>query len=119
MTFGVGSCVVVYLGSPREHVFGVLLSIDASGLVIRGIAVASVSEWLQELSVGAEGDVTSTFGLATTFYPMHRVEKVVLDEESSGAPPLHRRFEERTGMTLLDYVAREGAGPDAPARPRG
>jgi hypothetical protein len=106
MTIAAGTCVVVYLGSPREQVFGLVLEIGASGIVVRGMTLSSVDDWMRELNVDPAG-VTSDIGLATTFYPMHRVEKVVLDESACGAQAISGRFETRTGMTFADFVESE------------
>ena len=105
MSIQAGATVVVQLGSPREQVFGLLLTLDSAGLVIKGLSLPAVDDWLSELSsVGAE---SATMGLATTFYPMHRVEKILLDERQGPIPAIHDRFEERTGLTLVDFVEAE------------
>ena len=109
MTIGPGTCVVLYLGSPREQVFGLVLEMGAPGIVLRGLTLASVDDWMRELHVADDG-VWSHVGLATTFYPMHRVEKVVLDEPAGEAPAISGRFEARTGMTFASFVELE-SGP--------
>lgn len=102
----VGHCVVIYLGSPREQVFGMLLEMNASGVVVRGLSVGSVDDWLRELNPDW-AEASAGYGLATTFYPMHRVEKLSLDEPSFGAPPIHERFLQRTGFTFAEFIRRE------------
>lgn len=102
----VGQCVIVYLGSPREQIFGMLQEMTASGVVVRGLSIGSVDDWLRELGPDLAG-VTSGHGLATTFYPMHRVEKMSLDEPSYGAPPIHVRFHQRTGVAFDAFLQRE------------
>ena len=109
MTIAAGACVVLYLGSPREQIFGLVLDLGASGIVVRGMTLSSVDDWMRELAISEDG-VTSHLGLATTFYPMHRVEKVVLDEEACGAPAISERFRSRTGVAFSDFVASEGRG---------
>ena len=42
--------------------------------------------------------------LATVFYPMHRVERVAQDERAGEYPSLAERFEERIGISLIEYL---------------
>ena len=105
MSIEAGATIIVYLSSPREQIFGRLLTISGSGVTIRGITLASVDDWLRELVQGVEDDEAS-FGLATTFYPMHRIEKIVLDEPSPGVPSIQDRFRHRTGGPFADYIER-------------
>lgn len=104
---GAGSAVVLHLASPREQVFGVVLSLSPSGVVVVGIGMASVDDWLGELP-HALADEEQGFALSTTFYPMHRVEKVILDEPTCGAPAIHERFQGRVGSSLREYLAGRG-----------
>jgi hypothetical protein len=103
MSIEAGAVVVLYLAAPREQVFGVVLSLGMSGIVIRGISLASLDDWLR--SFGAEADAhEGALGLTTSFYPMHRVERASLDEALGGIEPVQERFRERTGMSLLEFV---------------
>jgi hypothetical protein len=43
-------------------------------------------------------------GLATVFYPLHRVERIALDEEVGNVPSLATTFHQRAGMTLSEYL---------------
>ena len=104
----VGHCVVVYLGNPREQIFGMLVQMNASGVVLRGLSIGSVDDWLRELSP-EWAEESAGYGLATTFYPMHRVEKMSLDEPSYGAAAIHERFEQRTGFSFKEFIRREEA----------
>jgi hypothetical protein len=106
MTVGieVGSVVVIYLGAPREQVFGVVLSMGPAGVVLRGISVASVDDWLRSFGVEDGGFLGAGLGLSTTFFPMHRIERLSLDEPLGGIPPIHERFKERTGMSVEELV---------------
>lgn len=101
---GPGACVVTYLGTPREQVFGVVIALDAPGITMRGISLESLDDWLRELGRGGGGQ--TTFGLSLTFYPMHRVEKVVIDETAHGSESIREKFRRRTGMAFEEYVAR-------------
>jgi hypothetical protein len=44
-------------------------------------------------------------GLATIFYPMHRVERIALDESKGDIPSLAQTFELKVGRSVLDYLA--------------
>jgi hypothetical protein len=106
MSLGVGSCVVLYLASPREQAFGLVLAMNTSGVVVRGMTLASVEDWLRGLGPDEDSALAAT-SLATTFYPMHRIEKISLDEPSYGTPPIHERFERRTGLSFVAVALRE------------
>lgn len=97
-----GACVVVHLGSPREQVFGVVLSLTPAGIVVRGLALTGVDDWMRALA-SAESP-SAGLGLSTAFYPMHRVDKIVLDEPSWGLPSVQQRFVERLGRDLRAHV---------------
>ncbi len=103
-----GECVILTLGDPREQVFGMLLEIGAAGIVVRGLSVSSVDDWLRELDGGPEA-IAGGVGLSTTFYPMHRVERMSLDEPSYGAPPIHERFRQRMRLSFADFIRDEGS----------
>jgi len=72
--FEPGIPVLVYLHSPREKVFGVLVSLQPAGIAVRGIELAAFEDWLRQESRGEKG-----LGLVTLFYPMNRVERVEKD----------------------------------------
>ncbi len=108
MTLGPGAAVVVHLGQPREQVFGVVLLMTAAGLLIRGIAIGSVDDWIRHAAsqAGEAGpeDSQGHLGLTQTFFPMHRVERISLDESSHGLSSIGDRFEERVGRELIEWV---------------
>ena len=104
MSFEPGTIVILYLGQPREQVFGVVMSLNAAGVTLRCMTLESVDDWMREIASKPD-DAEATFGLSTTFYPMHRVEKVVLDESAHGALSIQDRFKRRTGMTVAEYLA--------------
>jgi len=112
MSLGVGSCVVLYLAAPREQAFGVVLAMTTSGVVIRGMTLGSVEDWLRGLDADA-GEELASSSLSTTFYPMHRIEKMSLDEAAHGTPPIHERFARRTGMSFVEVAMRDASPPGA------
>ena len=96
-----GALVVVNLHSPREKMWGVVLRMDAMGLTIRGIDLSSFDDWVSEIARGAENMM---MGLSTLFIPMHRVEKIVMDQTSGAAHSCSESFEHRTKMSVIDYL---------------
>jgi hypothetical protein len=96
-SFEPGTPVLVYLHSPREKVMGVLVSLHAGGVVVRGIDLAAFDDWLRQEARGEEPGL----GLVTLFYPMNRVERVERDETVGGLEGFADRFRRETGKTLL------------------
>lgn len=97
------SIVTVYLQNPREKVWGVLNNLDESGLQIQGIPLSTFQDWVAEI---ASGEIP-TIGLSTMFYPMHRLERILLDETVGNVPSMQHRFYEKVQMTLEEYLGLE------------
>ncbi|MGH9320325.1 MAG: hypothetical protein ACRD3V_10635 [Vicinamibacteria bacterium] len=93
------SAVLVNLQNPKEKVWGVLLSIQASGITVRGIDLNSFDDWSRAV---ARGD--RDMGLSTTFFPIHRVERVTLDETIGSTPSLAETFEARVGQDVWSFL---------------
>ena len=120
-----GAAVVVHLGQPREQVFGVLLSMNLAGLILRGIAIGSVDDWIRQATADEAQDAGegphAHLGLTQTFFPMHRVERISLDEPAHGLPSIGDRFRDRVGRELTGWVLethgdaleRDGEAPSA------
>jgi hypothetical protein len=92
-----GTPVLVYLHSPREKVFGVLLQLLPAGVVVRGIDLAGFDDWMRQ---EARGEAPG-LGLATLFYPMGRVERVERDETVGGLEGFADRFRRAAGRSVL------------------
>ena len=104
--FEPGAPVLVYLHTPREKVFGVLLALQPAGLVLRGIDIAAFEDWMrQEARQEAEG-----LGLVTLFFPMSRVERMERDESAGGFEGFADRFRRQTGRSVLEAAGLEPAG---------
>jgi hypothetical protein len=71
-----GTPVVLYLQSPKEKVWGVLLAADAAGLTLRGIDLATFDDWILQEAHAENPEI----GPTTLFYPLHRVERMERDE---------------------------------------
>jgi hypothetical protein len=95
--FEPGTPVLVYLHSPREKVFGVLLSLEPAGVAVRGLALGAFEDWLRQEARGEKG-----LGLAALFYPMNRVERVEKDETVGGLEGIADRFRRETGRSVLE-----------------
>jgi hypothetical protein len=100
-----GSMVIVYLRDPRERIWGILRALDLSGLSMEGFAVDSFDAWLRAVEGGAD----AREGMSVVFFPMQRVERVLLDRGSREIPSLSERFQARLGMSVADYL---GPGPE-------
>ena len=95
--------VIVSLASPKEKVWGQLISLNAAGVTVRGMDLGSFDDFLRQILAQEE----STVGLAQVFYPMHSVERVARDEPSGNIPSLADRFQEKIGMTIQEYLGIE------------
>lgn len=95
--------VVADLQNPREKHWGALIKIDANGLWLRGLNLATFDDWIRQFSSEEvlETAPTDHIGLSTSFFPMHRVERVTLDEPVGDIPSYIGRLEE--------HIGREGA----------
>ena len=95
--FGPGTPVLVFLHSPREKVFGVLVSLQPAGVAVRGIDLAAFEDWLRQEARGEQG-----LGLVTLFYPMHRIERMERDETVGDLEGIADRFRRETGREVLE-----------------
>jgi hypothetical protein len=93
------SAVIVSLHSPREKIWGVLLSIQTHGITMHGIDLNSFDDWTREVAREETG-----MSLSTVFFPMHRVERVLLDEGVGDIQSLADVFQSRVGSELWAYL---------------
>jgi hypothetical protein len=98
------SIVVVSLHTPREKFWGQLLEINSAGITIRGLDLSSFNEWLNQL------ESPSPIGLATVFFPLHRVERVESDDPVGEVPSLADTFHQQTGRTFREYLRTKAKG---------
>jgi hypothetical protein len=99
----INSIVIVSLASPKEKIWGQLISLDAAGVTLRGMDLGSFDDFIRQILAQEE----STVGLALVFYPMHRVERIARDEASGAIPSLADRFREKIGVTIQEYLGIE------------
>jgi hypothetical protein len=94
--FGPGTPVLVYLHTPREKVFGVLMSLQPAGIALRGIDLNALDDFVRQ-----EARRETGLGLVTLFYPMSRVERMERDETVGGIEGIADRFRRETGRSIL------------------
>jgi len=99
-----GETVLAYLREPQEKLWGVLRGLDGAGLLLEGVDLGSFDDWVAQLERGAE----SAVGPSVLFFPMARVEKILLDRPSGTLPSLADRFRARVGVSVQQVLG--GAG---------
>jgi hypothetical protein len=93
--------VVLYLQSPKEKVWGLLLSVGSAGIVLRGLDLVVFDDWMRQEARGGE----PVIGLSTVFYPMHRVERMERDETIGPIVSYADRFAREAGRTVLEALS--------------
>ena len=104
-----GTPVVVYLHSPKEKIWGLLLALEPAGVVVRGIDLAAFDEWMRQEARGEE----VAFGLTTLFYPMGRVERVEKDESLGPIEGYSDRFFREVGRTVWQVLGLDPLAPES------
>lgn len=99
---GAGSVVIAHLVNPSEKYWGVLMGLDASGLVLTGINVSSFDEWVRQVARGGP----QALGLSTMFVPLFRVERIYLDAQVGEVESYAQRFERQVGVGVHQWMAR-------------
>jgi len=99
LEFVPGTPVLVYLHTPREKVFGVLMSLQPAGIVLRGIVLNAFDDFLRQ-----EARRETGLGLVTLFYPMNRVERMERDETMGGIEGIADRFRRETGRSIAEVA---------------
>jgi hypothetical protein len=98
--FAPSALVVLNLMGPKEKFFGVLLSLSAAGVTLRGINLDSFDDWIRQLARGEESNID----LMTMFIPLFRVERIFLDEPAGAIPSFGQRFEEVVGKSVASHL---------------
>jgi hypothetical protein len=80
--------------------WGQLLLLEAKGVTIRGIELDAFDDFIRQVMKQEETAVA----LNTVFLPMHRVERITVDEPSGSIPSLSERFHAKVGLTLQEYL---------------
>lgn len=93
------SLIVAYLKEPREQIWGVLLSFDQSGVIIKGISLESFEDWCRQVAKGDEG-----IGLSEMFIPSLRIVKILLDEKVGSLPSFSEKFQKMVGKDVQEWL---------------
>ena len=101
--FRPGALVLVTLQSPREKFFGSVLSLAPFGLVFCGIPLDSIDDFIAQLRDGER------VRPATLFFPMHRIERLEIDQRSGELPTISERFQNKSGISARDVFREEAA----------
>jgi hypothetical protein len=95
------SVVIVSLHSPKEKVWGELLAVNPSGVTLRGIDLNSFDHFIRQMNA-LDGE---RMGFPTVFFPMHRVERISLDEPAGSIPSMNELFARKLGRPLKEFLA--------------
>lgn len=95
-----GSMVVVHCGNPREKMWGAVVQLDAAGVVVRGLDLDSVEDWMRQERSGGEPQM----GPTTFFVPMHRVLRIDLDESTGAVEGYADRYEAACGRDVREVL---------------
>jgi len=96
----INNIVIVSLTSPKEKMWGQILLLETQGVTVRGIDLESFDDFIRQVIKQEETAV----GLNTVFFPMHRVERIMVDEPSGSIPSLSQRFHAKVGLTIQEYL---------------
>ncbi|MDR3677831.1 MAG: hypothetical protein P4N24_20290 [Acidobacteriota bacterium] len=100
------SIVIVSLTSPKEKIWGQILLLEAKGVTVRGIGIETFDDFIRQVIQQEETGVS----LNTVFFPMHRLERIIVDEPSGSIPSLSQRFHAKVGLTIQEYLGISGPG---------
>jgi len=95
-----GVAVLVFLREPKERMWGRLVEMRAEGVIIRGLDLATFDDWLQQEARGSD----ELIGPATAFYPMHRIERLEIDETIGPVVSCSERFEAGVGRSVAEAI---------------
>ena len=96
----INSIVIVNLASPKEKIWGQLLVLDPKGVTVRGIPLDAFDDFIRQVIRQEETAV----GLNTVFFPMHRVERITVDEPGGSIPSLSEGFHAKVGLSIQEYL---------------
>jgi hypothetical protein len=101
--FRPGVMVLISLQSPREKYWGGLLGLSGSGVAFRGILLESFDDFIQQIRGGEA--VTPL----VAFFPMHRVERIELDQPIGDIQSMSESFRTKTQLSVEEIFLPGGA----------
>jgi hypothetical protein len=104
-----GSPAVLYLNDPKEKIWGLVVSVSAAGVVMRGLRLDSFEDWMRQEARREE----ELLGLVTAFYPLPRIERLEEDRSVGSVISYSQRFEEAVGRSVQDVIASRTAEREA------
>ena len=93
--------MLITLSSPREKFWGSIITISPAGVSLRGIGLESFEDFVRQVRDG--DNVTA----AAVFFPMHRIERMELDERNGEVPSMLERFKSKCGHDANEFLAGE------------
>jgi len=109
LAFEEGSAAVLYLTDPKEKIWGLVVSVSAAGVVLRGMRLDSFEDWMRQEARNEE----ELLGLVTCFYPLPRIERLEEDRSVGSVVSYSQRFAEAVGRTVQAAVSARAAERDA------
>jgi hypothetical protein len=94
-----GACIIISLAEPREKFWGLIEDLNSAGAIVRGIDLNSFDELIRMLAKNESGIFPSTI-----FFPLRRIERIMLDESNDYLPSLKEQFEHKSGVTLQGFL---------------
>ncbi len=96
----INSLVFIYLQNPREKFFGRLYELNPHGLHFIGIDQKTFDDWCREINNEEE----PTIFPSTSFIPIWRIEKLVLDETQGVFLSFSATFQQKTDLEIESYL---------------
>ena len=91
-SFHPGVLILATLQSPREKFYGALLGLSSFGIAFCGIPLESIDDFIAQLRDG------EPVRPAVLFFPMHRIERLEIDQPSGELPSLSERFQRKSSL---------------------
>ena len=95
-----GALVVLCCLNPKEQIWGQLMQLDACGVVVRGLDLGSVDDWLRQERSGEPALIVPS----SVFVPMHRVQRLYCDESSDHFTSYGDRYRNDCGREVRDVL---------------
>lgn len=83
------------------------MALNPGGITLRGVELNSMDDFIAQILEHRAGAVRGRpLPFPTSFFPMHRVERVSLDERIGEIAALSERFRARVGVSAEEYFQR-------------